>query len=102
MPSRSTVVISLDPETHAILEAVKGKPNGNVSKHVRRAILHYDKPVGNAEQLGLLAEARYKQIKNLKKEVRTLILLLDTLNIGQNNTVLGRKVTQIRGVVFDE
>ena len=100
MPSRYTVVISLDQETQNILEATKAC-GGNVSEYVRRAIAHFEKPIGDAEMLSNLAEARYKQIKHLKTEVKTLILLLDTLKDYDANTVLGRKISSLREVVFD-
>jgi hypothetical protein len=101
MPSRFTVVISLDPVTEHLLEEVK-KKGGNVSAYVRSAIIAYAQPVGDAEHLGMLAEARYKQIKTLKTEVKTLILLLDTLGDYDANTVLGRKISSLREAVFDE
>jgi len=101
MPSRQTVVISLDQYTTALLDEVKDKGQ-NVSAHVRRALVAYAQPIGDAEQLSLLAEARYKQIKTLKTEVKTLILLLDTLKDYDANTVLGRKISSLREAVFDE
>ena len=105
MPSRNTVVISLDQETNDILNEVGRGARGsntNVSAWVRRAIVAYAQPIGEAEQLSLLAEARYKQIKTLKTEVKTLILLLDTLKDYDGNTVIGRKISSLREAVFDE
>lgn len=101
MPSRQTVVISLDQYTTALLDEVKEKGQ-NVSAHVRRALVAYAQPIGEAEQLSLLAEARYKQIKTLKKQVRTLVVLLDTLGDVDGHTVLGRKLSDVREAVFDE
>lgn len=101
MPSRFTVVISLDPVTEHLLEEVKNK-GGNVSAYVRQAIVAYAQPVGDAEHLSMLAEARYKQIKALKTEVRTLILLLDSLGDYDPTTVIGRKISSLRERVFDD
>lgn len=101
MPSRYTVVISLDQYTQDVLEATKAT-GGNVSEYVRQAIAHFEKPIGDAEMLSNLAEARYKQIKALKTEVKTLILLLDTLKDYDANTVIGRKISSLREAVFDD
>jgi len=75
MPSKHTVVVSLDEETEKILQDV----GGNRSEWIREAIRMRVAPPGEIELMEALAEARGRRVANLTRTIERLLYCLDEL-----------------------
>ena len=73
MPSKHTVVVSLDEETEKILNEV----GGNRSEWIREAIRRRVAPAGDAELLQALADARGRRIDSLRRALDRLLYCMD-------------------------
>ncbi|WP_438995705.1 hypothetical protein [Poseidonia sp.] len=84
MPSKHTVVVSLDDKTVQIVEDL----GGNRSKWIREAILW--RHTSDVEVLQALADARARRIQHLLKAIRTTYEMADRGLLGSyiNQTVI--------------
>lgn len=85
MPSKHTVVVSLDAETEAIVKAL----GGNRSEWIRDAIKWRHGPGADLEVMEALAEARKRQLNVVERNMRHLIWCLNELeghNFGSDST----------------
>lgn len=73
MPSKHTVVVSLDEETEKILDEV----GGNRSEWIREAIRQRVAPAGDAELLQALVDARGLRIDNLRRAIDRILYCMD-------------------------
>ena len=73
MPSKHTVVVSLDEETEKILNEV----GGNRSEWIREAIRRRVAPAGDAELLQALADARGRRIDSLRRALDRILYCMD-------------------------
>lgn len=69
MPSKHTVVVSLDAETEVIVNNL----GGNRSEWIRDAIKWRHGPGADLEVMEALAEARKRQINTVAKHMRYLV-----------------------------
>ena len=87
MPSKHTVVVSLDEETEKILDEV----GGNRSEWIREAIRQRVAPAGDAELLQALCDARQRRIETLR---RAIDRLLYCMNEFEDNRMLTENTRQ--------
>lgn len=74
MPSKHTVVVSLDAETELIVNAL----GGNRSEWIRDAIKWRHGPGGELETMEALAEARKRQVKTAEHLLYKLAYCVET------------------------
>ena len=75
MPSKHTVVVSLDPETELIVNNL----GGNRSQWIREAIKWRHGPGADLEVMEALAEARKRQIGVAQRNMQQLVWCLQQL-----------------------
>jgi hypothetical protein len=73
MPSKHTVVVSLDQETEKILENI----DGNRSEWIRDAIRARVAPPAESEIIQALADARKRRIRHLEQCLRRIVKCVD-------------------------
>ena len=78
MPSKHTVVVSLDPETELIVNNL----GGNRSQWIRDAIKWRHGPGADLEVMEALADARKRQIVTAAHHMATLVRCLNHLEQG--------------------
>jgi hypothetical protein len=74
MPSKHTVVVSLDAETEQIVNEL----GGNRSQWIRDAIKWRHGPGGELETMEALAEARKRQVKKAENLLSKLVWCVET------------------------
>ena len=79
MPSKHTVVVSLDEETEKILDNL----SGNRSEWIREAIRLRAMPESEVEILEALCEARAKRVRWLSRIGRRVVKLLEVEDTSQ-------------------
>ena len=73
MPSKHTVVVSLDAETEKIVKDL----GGNRSQWIRDAIKWRHGPGADLETMEALAEARKRQLNVVDRHMRNLVWMLE-------------------------
>lgn len=85
MPSKHTVVVSLDAETEAIVKAL----GGNRSEWIRDAIKWRHGPGADLEVMEALADARKRQLNIVEKHMKNLIWMLEHFEDAANKFAPG-------------
>ena len=81
MPSKHTVVVSLDPETEAIVKAL----GGNRSQWIREAVKW--RHANDYEIMVALAEARQRQVNTAARHMRYLVQSLRNFEMENDLTL---------------
>jgi len=90
MPSKHTVVVSLDDKTVQIVDDL----GGNRSKWIREAILW--RHTSDVEVLQALAEARSRRIQHLLQCIRKVGYMMDTGTIQCHGTMAEKAYAELK------